>query len=101
MNISQPIASHLSSVAFAPLTSSHIHRLSARRITSATTFDTLLNPIPGGLYTAELGPYGDAACATCGLKNPQCPGHAGHIEMPVVCYHPTFLDQTLKLLRGL
>ena len=29
-----------------------------------------------------------------------CPGHCGHIELPVPVYHLTFLDQALKLLRG-
>ena len=68
--------------------------------TEMASLDTLLNPIPGGLYTPELGQFGDNACATCGLKNPQCPGHCGHIEMPVPCYHPTFLDQVLRLVRA-
>nr|OQO30304.1 hypothetical protein B0A51_03130 [Rachicladosporium sp. CCFEE 5018] len=100
MNISAPTSSHISSVSFSPLSSTSIRALSARRITNPTTFDTLLNPIPGGLYTAELGQFGDNACATCGLKNPQCPGHCGHIELPVVCYHPTFMDMVLRLVRG-
>ncbi|KAI7716778.1 beta and beta-prime subunits of DNA dependent RNA-polymerase [Hortaea werneckii] len=100
MNISAPVSNQLTSVSFTHLTSTDIHALSARRITSSTTLDTLLNPIPGGLYTPELGQFGDNACATCGLKNPQCPGHCGHIEMPVPCYHPTFLDQVLRLVRA-
>ncbi|KXL42422.1 MAG: hypothetical protein FE78DRAFT_154425 [Acidomyces sp. 'richmondensis'] len=100
MNISQPVYSHIGSVSFSSLSSSEIRALSVKRISSSTTFDTLLNPIPGGLYTPELGQFGDNACATCGLKNPQCPGHCGHIELPVPCYHPTFMDQTLKLLRA-
>ncbi|KAK0268383.1 hypothetical protein LTR35_015543 [Friedmanniomyces endolithicus] len=101
MNISQPVSSQVAAVHFGHLSNADIHALSARRITSSTTFDTLLNPVPGGLYTSELGQYGDAACTTCGLRNPQCPGHCGHIEMPVPCYHPTFMDQTLKLLRAM
>jgi len=100
MNVSQPVYSHIGSVSFASLSSSEIRGLSAKRISSSMTFDNLLNPIPGGLYTPELGQFGDNACATCGLKNPQCPGHCGHIELPVPCYHPTFMDQTLKLLRA-
>ncbi|KAK4574249.1 hypothetical protein LTR86_002010 [Recurvomyces mirabilis] len=101
MNTSQPVSSQLASVSFQHLSATDIHQLSARRITSSTTFDTLLNPIPGGLYTAELGQFGDNSCTTCGLKNPQCPGHAGHIDLPVWCYHPTFMDQTLRLLRAM
>lgn len=29
-----------------------------------------------------------------------CPGHVGHIELPVPVYHPTFMDQLLRLLRA-
>lgn len=29
-----------------------------------------------------------------------CPGHCGHIELPVPVYHLTFMDQLLRLLRG-
>ncbi|EMC95705.1 hypothetical protein BAUCODRAFT_34468 [Baudoinia panamericana UAMH 10762] len=101
MNTSQPVSSQVTAVSFGSLSATDIRSLSARQITSATTFDTLLNPVPGGLYTPELGQFGDASCATCGLKNPQCPGHCGHIEMPVPCYHPTFMDQVLRLLRGM
>lgn len=100
MNISQPMGSQLSGVSFGFLTSKDIRSLSARRITNSSTFDTLLNPVPGGLYTPELGQFGDNNCATCGLKTPQCPGHCGHIELPVPCYHPTFMDQVLRLLRA-
>lgn len=100
MNPSQPVSSQIGAVSFGFLSSADIRSLSAKRITSSTTFDTLLNPVPGGLYSPELGQFGDNACATCGLKNPQCPGHCGHIEMPVPCYHPTFMDQVLRLLRA-
>ena len=100
MNTSQPVSSHLSTVSFRFLLPSDVRALSTRRITSATTFDTLLNPIPGGLYSPELGPFGDSVCATCDLKTPQCPGHCGHIELPVPCYHPTFMAQLMTLLRA-
>ncbi|KAH9827522.1 DNA-directed RNA polymerase I subunit rpa1-like [Teratosphaeria destructans] len=55
MNISQPVSSQIGAVSFNTLTTDDIRALSAKRITSPTTFDTLLNPIPGGLYTPELG----------------------------------------------
>ncbi|KAK3703084.1 hypothetical protein LTR37_014695 [Vermiconidia calcicola] len=100
MNTSHPLSSHLSHVTFTTLPSHDIRALSAKRIITPTTFDTLLNPVPGGLYTPELGHFGDNACKTCGLKTPQCPGHCGHIELPVPVYHATFMDQILRLLRA-
>ena len=59
MNISQPIASSIGSVDFGFLSSEDIKILSVKRITNSTTFDTLLHPVPGGLYDAALGALGD------------------------------------------
>ena len=59
MNISQPIASYIGSVDFGFLTSQDIKALSVKRIQNPTTFDTLLLPVPGGLYDSALGAWGD------------------------------------------
>ncbi|KAI9830837.1 MAG: hypothetical protein M1819_005362 [Sarea resinae] len=100
MNISQPVASSIQSVSFGFLSSEEIKALSVKRIHNPTTFDTLLHPIPGGLYDPALGAWGDNPCATCHLNSFSCPGHVGHIELPVPVYHPTFMDQLLRLLRA-
>ena len=39
-------------------------------------------------------------CATCHLSRHSCPGHCGHMELPVPVYHPNFLKQCLRLLRA-
>ena len=39
-------------------------------------------------------------CRTCNLNQAQCPGHPGHIELPVPVYHPVFMDQAYRLLRA-
>lgn len=39
-------------------------------------------------------------CTTCNLGQQSCPGHPGHIDLPVPVYHPTFMDQILRLLRA-
>lgn len=59
MNISQPVPSAISSVDFSFLSSAEIKTLSVKRIQNALTFDTLLNPVPGGLYDPALGAWGD------------------------------------------
>lgn len=59
MNISQPIASYIGSVEFGFLSSEEINALSVKRVSNPTTFDTLLHPVPGGLYDAALGALGD------------------------------------------
>ncbi|KAF4776508.1 RNA polymerase Rpb1 [Colletotrichum scovillei] len=100
MNISQPISSSVETVEFTFLTEEEIKAISVKRIENDSTFDNLLNPVPGGLYDPALGSWGDALCATCNLNQSSCPGHAGHIELPVPVYHPVFLDQVLRLLRS-
>ena len=60
MNISQPVSSSLESVDFTFLTAEEIKAISVRRIENESTFDTLLNPVPGGLYDPALGSWGDA-----------------------------------------
>ncbi|KAL1866301.1 hypothetical protein VTK73DRAFT_4816 [Phialemonium thermophilum] len=100
MNISQPIASAVESVEFTFLSAEEIRAISVRRIENDTTFDNLLNPVPGGLYDPALGSWGDALCATCKLGQSSCPGHPGHIELPVPVYHPVFMDQAYRLLRA-
>ncbi|KAI9055982.1 hypothetical protein LZ554_000916 [Drepanopeziza brunnea f. sp. 'monogermtubi'] len=100
MNISQPVPSAIESVDFGFLGAAEIRALSVRRIENPQTFDTLLHPVPGGLYDPALGAWGDHFCTTCNLNTFACPGHVGHIELPVPVYHPIFMDQLLRLLRA-
>lgn len=60
MNISQPVSSSLDSVEFTFLTDNEIRAISVRKIENESTFDTLLNPVPGGLYDPALGSWGDS-----------------------------------------
>ncbi len=60
MNIAQPVSSALESVEFTFLTDDEIRSISVSRIENDSTFDTLLNPVPGGLYDPALGSWGDA-----------------------------------------
>lgn len=39
-------------------------------------------------------------CTTCNLNQATCPGHTGHIQLPVPVYHPIFLDQAYRLLKA-
>ncbi|PON21531.1 DNA-directed RNA polymerase I subunit RPA1 [Trichoderma gamsii] len=100
MNIAQPVASEVESVEFTFLSAKEIQAISVKRIENESTFDNLLNPVPGGLYDPALGSWGDAPCATCNLNQSNCPGHPGHIQLPVPVYHPVFMDQAYRLLRA-
>lgn len=57
MNTSEPVSSAISGVEFGILSSESIKKLSVKRITNPTTFDTLLHPTPSGLYDAALGAF--------------------------------------------
>ena len=59
MNISQPVPTAIGSVNFGVLSASEVINLSVKKIQNPTTFDSLLNPIPGGLYDPALGAWGD------------------------------------------
>ena len=59
MNISQPIASYIGSVDFGFLSNEDIKALSVKEIQNPVTFDTLLHPVPGGLYDSALGAWSD------------------------------------------
>jgi DNA-directed RNA polymerase I subunit RPA1 len=59
MKISLPVPSAIGSVDFAFLTTEEIEALSVKQIQNPLTFDTLLHPVPGGLYDPALGAWGD------------------------------------------
>ncbi|KAK6844312.1 hypothetical protein PG995_014422 [Apiospora arundinis] len=100
MNISQPVSSGIDSVDFDFLTPAEIKAISVKRIENPESFDDLNNPLPGGLQDPALGAWGEHQCSTCGLNQASCPGHSGHIDLPVPVYHPVFLDQIMRLLRA-
>lgn len=40
------------------------------------------------------------SCATCSQDHFNCPGHFGHIEVPIPAYNPMFFDNLYALLRA-
>lgn len=60
MNISQPVSSSVDRVEFTFLTKDEIHSISVKKIENDNTFDTLLNPVRGGLYDPALGSWGES-----------------------------------------
>ncbi|RVE44695.1 hypothetical protein evm_010653 [Chilo suppressalis] len=78
-----------------------IKKLSVIKITNSTSFDSLGNPTPGGLYDSALGPVRERfdACTTCNNVLLHCPGHFGHIELPLTVVNPLFLKNIYTLFR--
>ncbi|CAI4973882.1 ATV_HP_G0045020.mRNA.1.CDS.1 [Saccharomyces cerevisiae] len=100
MDISKPVGSEITSVDFGILTAKEIRNLSAKQITNPTVLDNLGHPVSGGLYDLALGAFLRNLCSTCGLDEKFCPGHQGHIELPVPCYNPLFFNQLYIYLRA-
>ncbi|CCH61247.1 hypothetical protein TBLA_0E01930 [Henningerozyma blattae CBS 6284] len=100
MDICKPVGSEITSVDFEILSSDQIRNLSAKQITNPTVLDNLGHPISGGLYDLALGAFLRNLCSTCGQDEKFCPGHQGHIELPVPCYNPLFFNQLFIYLRS-
>ncbi|XP_026761681.2 DNA-directed RNA polymerase I subunit RPA1 [Galleria mellonella] len=78
-----------------------VKKLSVVKITNMTSFDAVGNPTKGGLYDSALGPVRDRFddCATCGNSLLHCPGHFGHIELPLLVVNPLFIKAIYSLFR--
>ncbi|KAM9897287.1 hypothetical protein OXX69_010330 [Metschnikowia pulcherrima] len=100
MDIAKPVGSEVSSVDFGVLSTDEIRKLSAKQITNPVVFDTLGHTVNNGLYDLALGAFLRNLCTTCGLDERFCPGHQGHIELPVPVYNPLFFNQLYTYLRS-
>eukprot|EP00948_MAST-09A_sp_MAST-9A-sp1_P003219 g3219.t1 len=86
---------------FSFYTAEEIRRLSVKEITCTSAFDALNRPLEGGLYDPRLGPTDRKfRCLTCGMSSGECPGHMGHIELAVPCYHPLLFTTMLRILKA-
>lgn len=78
-----------------------VKKMSVKRIISHLIFDNLKNPLPQGLYDPAMGPLDlHGRCTTCELGASQCPGHLGHIELPLPVYNPMIFGTLYRLLRN-
>ena len=59
MNFNPTFNRTISSVGFAALSKDEIQQISVKRITNSSTFDSLLHPLPGGLYDPAFGAFLD------------------------------------------
>ncbi|CAK9436049.1 uncharacterized protein LODBEIA_P06070 [Lodderomyces beijingensis] len=100
MDISKPVGSEITSVDFGVLSDGETQKLSAKQIVNPIVFDNLGHPVQGGLYDLSLGAFLRNVCTTCGLDEKFCPGHMGHIELPVPVYNPMFFNMMYIYLRS-
>ncbi|NXT38325.1 RPA1 polymerase, partial [Pelecanoides urinatrix] len=79
----------------------NFRKLSVKPITNPQYLDNVGNPAINGLYDLALGPPDSKeVCATCMQNFSNCPGHFGHIELPLTVYNPLFFDKLYLLIRG-
>ncbi|XP_061446852.1 DNA-directed RNA polymerase I subunit RPA1 [Rhineura floridana] len=91
----------LTGLSFGMYTAAEIRKLSVKSITNPLFLDNARTPSPNGLYDLSLGPlHNKEVCATCMQDFNNCPGHLGHIELPLTVYNPLFFDKLFLLIRG-
>lgn len=101
MDVSHPTHRFPKAVTFGLQTPEQVRSLSVKLISNPQIFDALGHPVRGGLYDPALGPVDkDGRCGTCGQGSFQCPGHFGHIELPVPVYNPMTFGQMFSVLRN-
>ncbi|XP_020207668.1 DNA-directed RNA polymerase I subunit 1 [Cajanus cajan] len=87
-------------VAFSFLTDDELRRSSRVKITNPVLLDSLLHPVPAGLYDAAFGPLDEkSTCKSCGQTSKNCPGHFGHIELVSPVYNPLMFNILSNIIQ--
>jgi DNA-directed RNA polymerase II subunit RPB1 len=97
--IEEPIIKNVNGLQFSIMSPDEIRSQSVVEVTKNETYDKDI-PVIKGLFDLRMGTTDmGKICNTCGLKNSDCPGHFGHLELarPVYYYH--FIDIVIKLLK--
>tara|TARA_B110000285_G_C15138603_1_gene629056 strand:- start:605 stop:5173 length:4569 start_codon:yes stop_codon:yes gene_type:complete len=98
-DILEPNIKGVNGIQFSIMSPDEIRKQSSVEITKHDTYDKEV-PVIKGLFDLRMGTTDmGKLCNTCGLKNTDCPGHFGHLELarPVFYYH--FIDITIKILK--
>ncbi len=94
------VSARVEGVGFSFYTKEQVLGLSVKRVAVQPGFDQQGVPVLGGLYDPAFGPLGmHGACVTCGMSSKFCPGHCGHIELPVPIINPLLFGPCYKILQ--
>ena len=87
----------IEAIQFVLLSAEEIKRMSVVQVTVATTTPGTAN----SLSDLRMGPlYGHGGmCQTCSLDYQSCPGHFGHVSLPVPVYNPMFIHTVVRILN--
>lgn len=89
----------IAGIHFVVLSPDEIERMSVVRVCIPET----TAGVPHSLSDLRMGPiYGQTdVCQTCSMDYQSCPGHFGHIVLPMPVYNPMFIGTVVKLLNTL
>ncbi|KAM9741040.1 DNA-directed RNA polymerase I subunit RPA1 isoform 1-T1 [Menidia menidia] len=91
----------LEGMSFGMYSAEEVRKLSVKTITNFRFLDAVGNVAPNSLYDLALGSADmKEVCSTCCQDFNNCPGHLGHIELPLPVYNPLFFDKLYLLIRG-
>ncbi|KAK2849533.1 hypothetical protein Q5P01_009367 [Channa striata] len=91
----------LEGMSFGIYSADEIRKLSVKTVTNSRFLDAVGNVAPNSLYDLALGPADSKeVCSTCCQDFNNCPGHLGHVELPLPVYNPLFFDKLYLLIRG-
>ncbi|KAM6952648.1 DNA-directed RNA polymerase I subunit RPA1 isoform 2-T2 [Lycodopsis pacificus] len=91
----------LEGMSFGMYSAEEIRKLSVKVITNFRLLDGVGNVAPNSLYDLALGPADNKeVCSTCCQDFNNCPGHLGHVELPLPVYNPLFFDKLYLFIRG-
>ncbi|KNC79596.1 hypothetical protein SARC_08015 [Sphaeroforma arctica JP610] len=95
------VGREIKSVGFSLYSTEEVKKLSVVRITNPILLDHMQRPTLFGLYDKRMGPIERyEKCETCTLNIDNCPGHPGHIELPLPVYNPIFFVTMFQVLRS-
>jgi len=90
----------IDSIKFGILSPTLIRKLSAAEIFTDEVYDEDGTPITGGVMDPRLGTIEpNQRCQTCGNPPSKCPGHFGHIELPMPVVNYLFAKEIYTLLQ--
>jgi DNA-directed RNA polymerase I subunit RPA1 len=97
----RPVTLEVESLKFNVFKPEEIRKFSVCKVTNTTSFDSIGNPVSGGLYDVSMGPSTRReVCSTCMNDQHDCIGHFGHIELIMPCYNPFFMKTISTILRA-
>lgn len=97
----RPVTLECESLKFNVFSPEEIRKFSVCKITSSISFDSIGNPVSGGLYDVAMGPSSfRETCSTCFNDKTDCIGHFGHIELIMPCYNPFFIKIVSTIMRS-